>query len=86
MKGYTIFFEKYHQTSDKTQREQLMHTFMFRLSPDELVTFLSDNNKALKDNLSELIQSGNASNIQFAKDCLDDLDSFLQPHPVRKAA
>jgi hypothetical protein len=51
-----------------------------------LLPFLSDNNKALRDNLSELIQSGDATNIQFAQNCLDDLDSFLKPQPVRKAA
>ena len=86
MNAYTIFFEKYQQTNDKTQREQLMREFMFSLSPDELTTFLSDNNKALRDSLSQLIQSGDASNIQFAQDCIDNMDSFLQPQPVRKAA
>ena len=86
MNNYSIFFEKYTLTSDKEKREKLLKEFLFSLPPDELILWLKDSNKILKDNLSQLINSGESSNIQFAKDCLDEMEAFLKPNVIRKAA
>ena len=64
----------------------LLKEFLFSLPPDELIAWLKDSNKIIKDNLSQLINSGDPSNMQFAKDCLDEMEAFLKPNAVRKAA
>ena len=86
MNQYSIFFEKYTLTNDKEKREVLLKEFLFSLPPEELIAWLKDSNKIIKDNLSQLINSGDGSNIQFAKDCLDEMETFLQPKTIRKAA
>ena len=86
MNDYSLFFEKYVLTKDKEKRETLLKEFLFSLPPDELIAWLKDSNKILKDNLTQLINSGDSSNIQFAKDCLDEMTAVLQPSRSRKAA
>ena len=86
MNKYNVFLESYSLASDKEKRETLLKEFLFSLSPDELIAWLKDGNKIIRENLSQLINSGESSNVQFAKDCLDELESFLQPKSVKKAA
>ena len=86
MNEYNIFLEKYGSTNGKEKREILLKEFLFGLSPDELIAWLKDGNKVIKDNLAQLINSGDDSNVQFAKDYLDELESFLQPKSIKKAA
>ena len=86
MNKYSIFLEKYSLIKDKEKKEILLKEFLLCLSPDELIAWLKDGNKIIKDNLQQLINSRENSNVQFAKDCLDELESFLQPKSVKKAA
>ena len=86
MNDYSLFLKKYVLTKDKEKRETLLKEFLFSLPPDELIAWLKDSNKILKDNLTQLINSGDSSNIQFAKDCLDEMTAVLQPSRSRKAA
>lgn len=86
MNKYSEFFENYKEAQTKEDKSELLKDFLFSLSPNELVAWFREGNLVIKDNLSQLIQTNDAKNLQFVEDCLDDMESFLAQKPVRKAA
>lgn len=86
MNKYSEFFENYKDAQTKEDKSELLKDFLFSLSPNELLTWFREGNMIIKDNLSQLIQTNDAKNLQFVEDCLDDMESFLTQKPVRKVA
>jgi hypothetical protein len=86
MNKYAVFFENYKQAQSKDAQMTLLKDFLFSLSPDELMAWLKDSNQIIKDNLSQLIHSGDVESLQYAKDCINEMEAFLNPKLVRKAA
>ena len=49
MNKYNVFLESYSLASDKEKREILLKEFLFSLSPDELIAWLKDGNKIIRE-------------------------------------
>lgn len=86
MNKYAVFFENYKQAQNKDAQIALLKDFLFSLTPDELMAWLKDSNQIIKDNLSQLIHSGDAESLQYAKDCINEMEVFLNSKRIRKVA
>ena len=78
MRKYTAFLKKYKVATSEDAQKELLKQFMFSLSPDELVLFLTESGEFIESGLTELIQSRDNSHIEFAKNYIDELETILK--------
>ena len=86
MNKYPEFFETYIQAQSKEEKSELLKDFLFSLSTTELIAWFKEGNLVIKENLSQLIQTKDAENLQYVEECLDEMELFLTQKPIKKAA